>query len=70
MARIGATTRASPAKVCATPIVVPSSDFWAACDISDVVAGNSSAVPIGTSGMIERQGPEARHRGIQQQPER
>ena len=42
---------ASPANVCATPIVVPSSRLSEYRDISEVVAGNNSAVPIGTSGM-------------------
>jgi hypothetical protein len=47
----GATTREMAAKVWATPMVVPSSDLTEAWDMSAVVAGKSSAVPIGTSAM-------------------
>ena len=47
----GAMTREMPAKVCAVPMVVPSSDFSDARDIIAVVAGNSSAAPIGTRGI-------------------
>src|SRR5262245_4710360 len=49
----GATTRDNPAKVCAIPIVVPSSDFAECRDIIAVVAGKSSDVPIGTSGTMK-----------------
>jgi hypothetical protein len=50
--RAGATTLETPAKVCAIPIVVPSSDFADCRNIIAVVAGKSSEVPVGTSGMI------------------
>ena len=49
---MGATTLEIPANVCAIPIVVPNSNFDDARDIRAVVAGNTSAAPIGTRGTM------------------
>ena len=47
----GATERATPPKVCATPMVTPSSRRSTRPESIDVVDGNSRAVPMGTSGI-------------------
>ena len=47
----------------------PAPTSAAACDISAVVAGKSSAVPIGTNGMMSAERPEAGHAGYSSQPD-
>ena len=62
----GAATRDTPPKVCATPMTVPVSSRSAPRVMRAVVDGNSSAVPIGTSGMISAEA-RSTSEGIEQQ---